>query len=1182
MKALHKNIVREIQRTKSRFFSILAIMAISTGFFSGIKSASPSLIETGRSYFEDNNLMDIRLISTVGFDDDDIDAIYEHESTVAVMPSYQADLTATVGGVDSVIRVHALPEVTDTNPALINTPYLVSGRMPESDDECVVDSYNFSSSGYGVGDTITFNETTDGQKATDTIKHLSYKVVGTVMTPLYITYQRGNTNIGSGALDYYIMILPEAFVTERYTCVYVQTNATDGGISDVSQTYKDIISDQAEEYEALSEERIDIFNKTTYADARKKLDDAKKEYTEQKADAEKQLADGEKKLRDGEREADEKLLEGKQKLLDGEKELEEGKKQYEEGQQAYLDGLEEAKTKLADAQKQYDDGKAQYDKAQLEYDVAISEGESKLAAAKSEFDTQYSLFYGTTKPQAETKLTLLKTAIDLCRKTIDEINESIEKLEHPQLPETVQEGIDFITDNSETAANIQSNNRERLDELKEKLTEYTKKLDEYEKQYNDGTAQLEEGEKQLNDAKAKLEEAQSEFDTQKAENALKLGEAKITLDNAKSQLDDGKFQYETGMITGMLQLEGAAAKLTEGEKELEKGRRELEEQSEKAMQELKSAREELAAGKAEMKTKLADAEKQLDDAEDSLEAIKDAKWYVYTREDNPGYSGLVEDGDRVDSVAKVFPVFFMLVALLVCLTTMTRMVEERRTEIGTLKALGYSDLSIAAKYFVYSSSASLIGSLAGAAAGVTTLPYIIVSTYEIMYILPPTHLSIDWSSIIFSTLLGIVCTCAVSMFTCLGELRIRPAALMRPKAPKPGKRILLEYIKPLWSLFNFTSKVTARNIFRYKARFLMTVIGVAGCTALMVGGMGLRDSIGVVADRQFGELSLYDVYFVLSDQGTAEENEYLMSQFHRDKRFDTSLLVYQHRSEAYFGKNHYHNDMNVCVPENLDDFKNMFVLRTRQEKTPISLTDDGVVITERLSEILEAEIGDEISFKIGEDYYSAKLTAICENYAGNTVYLTPALYERLTGEETEYNVVMTKLTEAAADSGHDVSADWMAKDEILTAALLQDQVDKINSSLESLNIIVLVLVLCSGLLAVVVLYNLTNINISERVREIATIKVLGFYDLETANYIYRENTILTLAGAAAGLPLGTVFSVFITSAIQMDMVMYPMNIEPLSYIAGFMLTVFFSLMVNLVMYKKMKQISMVESLKSIE
>ena len=1162
MKALHKNIIREIQRSKSRFFSIMAIMALSTGFFTGIKCSSPSLIETGRKYFDENNLMDIRLVSTVGFDDNDIDAINDIDCTVAVMPSYMCDLSARVNDAESTIRVHALPERTETNAKEINAVDVIEGRLPEEPDECVIDSYNFNANTLKIGDTIKFNETVSGNKTLDQIKHLEYKIVGTVRTPMYITYQRGNTNIGSGALAFYIMINPEEFVSERYTCVYVQTDAAANGVSDTSEEYKNKISEQELIYEELADKRVDEFNKTTYADAKKKYDDAIKEFSEKKTETENELIDGEKKLHKGELEADEKLLEAEQKLADGEKELEDAKNQLEEGKLTYSLKTSEAKQKLAEAQQQYNDGKAAYEKAQLEYDISISQAQSQLDRARSKFNTQYTLFYGTTKPQAETKLTLLKAAIDVCQEALDKTNERIRKLEQSLEP----------------AESVQN----KLDELKEKLSEYEAKIKEYNIQYEEGTAALTEGERKLNEAKQQLDDAQAEFDTKKAESALQLGEAKIQLETAEKQLEEGRFEYETGLTTGMFELQEAMNKITEGEKKLELGRRELNNQKKAAMEELKSSREQLESGKITAKTKLDDAARQLSDAKDMLEKIEDAKWYVYDRDDNPGFSGLGDDAKRVDSIATVFPVFFLLVSLLVCLTTMTRMVEERRTEIGTLKALGYSDAAIAFKYFIYASSASVIGSILGSVVGVATLPYIIVGTYGIMYILPDTTLVVSVESFIISTLLGLVCTCSVATFACLSELRIRPATLMRPKAPKPGKRILLERIRPIWNHMNFTSKLTARNLFRYKARFLMTVIGVAGCTALIIGGMGLKDSISVVADRQYNEISLYDQVYALNTSGSTEEKQYLMSQFHKDKSFKNVLLTNMKNSHASFGKNVYNNDMSIVVPDNIDDFKKMFVLRRRTDHSPISLDDEGIVITERLSQVLDCKLGDEISFDIGDDPYKAKVSGITENYANNYIYLTKNFYENLVGKPCKYNVILTQLSDGAIGNEHDIMSKWIQNDDILTVLNIQDQVDKITSTLQSLDVIVFMLIVCAGMLAMVVLYNLTNINIAERVREIATIKVLGFYNLETANYIYRENMVLTIVGALVGLPLGTVFSVFITFAIQMDIVMYPQNIEPISYVLGFLLTIAFSVVVNFIMYYKMKSISMVESLKSIE
>ena len=1162
MKALHKNIIREISRSKSRFFSIMAIMALSTGFFSGIKSSSPSLLETGRKYFEENNLMDIRLVSTVGFDDEDIDAIDDLDCTVTVMPSYQCDLTARILNTESAIRVYAVPEKTKTNNNEINKVDVLQGRLPENEGECVVDSYYFDANHFSIGDTITFDETISGKSTLDQVKNLEYKIVGSVRSPMNITYQRGSTNIGSGSIAFYIMILPEEFVSSRYTCVYVQTNATDNEVSDISDQYKDIIENQKLKYEELGEKRIDEFNNTTYADAVKKLEDAKKEFAEKKEEAEKTLSDGEKKLHDGEKEANDKLLEAEQLIKDSEKELEDGKEQLEKGKQEFADKSAEGKQKLADAQKQYNDGKAEYDKAKLEYDAAISSAESQLESAKSEFDTQYNQFYETTKPQAEAKLALLKTSINLCRNAIDELNERISRLERSVSPGSY---IEY-----------------RLQILKSKIDEYNKKIDEYNRQYDEGTQQLADGEKQLNEAKQQLEAAQAEFEKKKTEGELQLNEAKLKLEDGKRQLEDGQFEYETGLTLGAYELQEAQNKITEGEKKLEDGKKELEQQKISAMEELKRSREQLTNGKIEAKTKLADAEIQLSDAEEQIEQIENAKWYVFDRDDNTGFSGLTDDAQRVDDVATVFPLFFLLVSLLVCLTTMTRMVEERRTEIGTLKALGYSDFSIAFKYFVYSSSAAVVGNTLGAIVGIATLPYIIVSTYEIMYILPETSLVISWGGFLLSSLLGLLCTCAVSMFACFSELKIRPAILMRPKAPKPGKRILLENIKPFWSRLNFTSKVTVRNIFRYKARFLMTVIGVAGCTALIIGGMGLKDSISVVADRQFGQLSIYDQIYALTESGSAAEKQYILSQFHKDKDFKATLLEHQESSKAHFGKNIYNNEMSLIVPENIDDFKKMYVLRTRKDHTPIELTDEGIVITERLSEILNSKIGDEISFNINEEEYQAEVTAITENYANNSIYMTKDLYKKITGKQCEYNIILTQVSDNARSDINEITAKWIENEEILAVVNIQEQVEKITSALKSLDIIVLVLIICAGMLAMVVMYNLTNINIAERVREIATIKVLGFYDLETANYIYRENIILAFTGALLGLPLGTLFSIFITMAIQMDIVMYPMNVEPVSYLLGFLLTIGFAFLVNFIMYFKMQKISMVESLKSIE
>ena len=1158
MKSLRKNILREIYNTKSRFISILAIIGLSVGFFSGVKAASPSMIETADRYFVDQNLMDISLISTVGFDDDDIKDISNLSSVVDVMPSYSADLLVTKDSVDKVARVYSLPQKTDTNSKVINDPVLVDGRMPKNDDECVIESYFVEMAGYKIGDTITFKEKVDG-KSTDTyIKHLSYKIVGTVESPLYLTFSRGNTNVGSGSISFYMMIKPEEFNYERYTNVYVTTKASQQCLSGFSDEYKNIIDDETTEFKELSSLCINRFNSTTFADAKKQLSDAQKEYADKKQETEKEISDGEKKLYNAQQEFNDKIAEAEQKISDTEKQLADAKTKLSEGQTEYQTKINEAYNQLVDAQKQYDDGQKKYNDAKLVYDTKISQVQSQLDTAQNEYDMQYTQFYNTTKPQAETQLTILKTAIDLCNGEIDKIESRIN---------SIQESVD-------------ADDEGLLGDLKSKLNEYRQKLDEYQKQYDDGMKQLADGEKLLSDAKSKLTAAQEEFESQKADGAAQLADAKSQLDSAQNQLEIGKLTYENAINSGMLELQSGQAKITEGEKQLEQGKKELETQKEKGIQELKLAREKLTDGKYEANFQLSEAEKKLNDAQSVIDNLENAKWYVNDRDDNPGYSGLVDDAARVDSIADAFPLFFMLVAVLVCLTTMTRMVEERRTEIGTLKALGYSNIAISAKYFIYAAVASISGSIIGSIAGLLTLPFIIVDTYGIMYTLPPTKLVIPWGNVIGAALVGMICTCAVALIACFKELKLKPAILMRPKSPKPGKRILLEHITPIWKHINFTSKVTARNLFRYKARFLMTVIGVAGCTALIVAGFGLKGSIAVIADRQFGEITKYDEVFALSKSGTASEKAYLMSQFHADDRFSSTLLSYQGSTTvSYKDKN---IGLTIVVGDDQKTFKDMFVLRNPKSHELLSLDDSGIIITERASEVLGIKVGDKVNFTINDDYYMSTVKDITENYAGNYMYMTPEYYKHLTGKEVEYNLVMTSLADDISDTEEEIANEWMKNDEIITATLMSETISSVNDMLKSLDIIVFVMIFCAGLLAVIVLYNLTNINIAERVREIATIKVLGFYNRETANYIYRENLVLTIVGAAVGMFLGSGLTYFIINTIQMDMVMFSKDISIFCYVMGFVLTIVFSLLVNFIMYFKMKKISMVESLKSIE
>ena len=1128
-KALRKNIAREISRTKSRFISIFAIIAISVGFFTGVKSACPSMMETARRYFEEQNLMDIQLISTVGFDDEDAETVRQMAGVSQVMPSYGADLMVREKDVDAAVKVMALP----TNGGTINLPLLREGRMPEKDGECLMESYYARLEDKKIGDTIVFSQ------AGDMLKNTEYQIVGIADSPMYVAYFRGNTNIGSGSIAFYIMVRPEEFLTERYTRLYVKTDQP------------------KEKFEELSEQCLSRFRVTTYADAKTRLADARREYEKQKKTALQTIRDGEQKLHDGEQEFAQKMAEGQQKLTDGEKELADAKQQIADGTEEAEAKLADAKQQLADARQKYNEGQEQYQQGVAEYNAKIREGQKQLDTAQREFDRQHERFYSVTKPQTEQKLATLQTSINMVNDSIDRVQSAIQRLKN----------IGWIADEESLYAQLEA---------------YREELAEYQKQYDDGMAQLAEGERQLNDAKAQLDTKKEEFAAQKKQGEKQLSDAKAQLDKAAEQLAAGESAYQTSMLTGMAELQAAQGKIAQGEKELAAGKEELQKQKEAALEQFKQAREQLAKGKYEAHVKLSEAEEQLSEAEDKLSLLEDAKWYVSDREDDQGYAGLSEDAQRVDKVAKVFPLFFLIVAALVCLTTMSRMVEERRTEIGTLKALGYSNAAISAKYLIYAGTAGISGCLVGGTAGVLTLPKIIVDTYGIMYTLPETKLVVAWDSFCLSSLVAVVCICLVALLACRHDLHMEPATLMRPKAPKPGKRILLEHITPLWSRLNFTSKVTARNLFRYKARFLMTVIGVAGCTALIVAGFGLRDSITVIGDLQYGELTRYDQVYALTEAETADRKAYLMAKFHRDDRLSETLLSYMGWCSVGSEASDVVLNPHIVVGENRSDFERMFVLRDRETHEPVALDDSGVVIDERMGEVLKVKKEDRIRVVIDEEPYMFRVSDITENYAGNFVYMTPAYYEAITGRPVKYNAVIANVAASAKEQEHEIANDWMEEEDVMTVSLISEQVEAIMDTLDSLNVITFVMIFCAGLLAVVVLYNLTNINIAERVREIATIKVLGFYSMETANYIYRENIVLTLVGAAAGLLMGSMLSDFIVESIQMNNVMFAKNVTPFSYLMGFVLTFAFSMLVNFMMYFKMNRISMVESLKSIE
>jgi len=558
-------------------------------------------------------------------------------------------------------------------------------------------------------------------------------------------------------------------------------------------------------------------------------------------------------------------------------------------------------------------------------------------------------------------------------------------------------------------------------------------------------------------------------------------------------------------------------------------------------------------------------------------------WYYIDRTKNSGYTEFKDDAARMDAIASVFPFFFFGVAALVSLTTMTRMVDEERTQIGSLKALGYPRRSIAMKYTSYAALASVLGGIAGLLTGFQLFPRVIYNAYLIVNRLPPIHPPFRMELAWITLLTAVVCTSLAALFSILSSLHATPATLMRPKAPKIGKRVFLEKIHFIWKRMGFIEKVTARNLFRYKKRFFMTVIGIAGCTALILTGFGLKDSITGLVDKQYGGIMKYDLQIVFSNKIEDLKTDKTYSWLADSSEIKSITPVSAQAVKAGSSKKADTIQATLIVPEDTVDFLSYADLHKRVGKEAIPFSNAGVILTEKLAYLNNVSVGDKITLRgIDDKDISVTVLGICENYIYHYIYMTPALYEELYGSHAPVTTAFAKLTDNSAGAIDDFKHTLMSQSNIAGTIFVPLIKGNFSNVFTSLNYVILVLIMSAFALAMVVLYNLTNININERVREIATIKVLGFYDMEVSTYVFRENAIITILGAGLGLVLGVFLHGFVVRTAEIDMIMFGRDIAPVSFLISFALTLLFSLLVNVVMHFCLRKISMVESLKSVE
>lgn len=1235
--ALRKEFWMSIRRSPGRFLSIFLIVALGVSFFSGIRSSEPDMRISGDRFYDETNLMDLKVQGTLGLTDDDVKALSEVEGIQSAEGGYSVDALCKVDENEKVLHIASYYDT-------VNKTTVSEGRMPKGDSECVLDEDFMKANGYEIGDTIELSSGTE-DPLTDSLKKEELTIVGAGSSPEYISIERGSSLIGNGEVAAFAVVSPEAFALDTYTEIYL---LVDGAEAETCYTdgYDDLVAEVKKQVEDIADvecvrrtEEIKSEALQEIADSQSELDDARKEADEELAKAEQELQDAEQQITDGQKQIDDgkaALASGKAEISSQEKALQNAEAQYQSGatelqsgkatlasqKEALASGKSQAQAEFAKQEAEIADSQSQLDSAKQQIDAAeqeLASQEAKLTSAREELDqNKADLAAGleglkqqveeinSQIAQAEQEINQKQQELDALQAQIDELEATIVadpdsateemKAQLTELRSQWESGNSALADaraeletqKAQAQAALQEIETQRaaLTESQSELEQADQALSEQEAVFQEqaaaareelatrkaqreaGVKALEEGKAALASAKQATEDKFASGDEQIAAAEAKIRASESELSSAASQIASGRFRIEAAKNTIMEQ----EASLTQAEAELADGRAELE-----------SGRKEYETQKADAEKELADAQIKIDDAKAEVDEIEDQEWYVNDRDVLAEYTSYGENADRMRAIGEVFPELFFLVAALISLTTMTRMVEEERTQIGTLKALGYGKGAIAGKYMMYAFLATMGGSIFGVLIGEKLFPFVIIYSYQIMYThLPHIVTPYQWDYALMATGAALACTLLATFYACYKELAAQPAELMRPPSPKEGKRILLERVTLIWKHLNFTWKSSIRNLFRYKKRFFMTIAGIGGCMALMVVGFGIRDSIMCIGTIQYQEIQVYDGMIYLSSSVTEDEVQQIKNAMDGMDKMDRYIEMEMTREPISLSVDGSTEDVYLCVPEDKDKIEDFMNFRSRTTGEVYHIQDDGVILTEKMANTLDVSSGDTIYLGADGEEKEVTITDVCENYMQHYVYMSPELYQELYGEEPEYNSILFDLKDASAQELSQAGEELLKYDGVMNVTYTNSIEDQLNTMLQSLDLVIVVLIVSAGLLAFVVLYNLNNINITERRRELATLKVLGFYDTEVSSYVYRENIMLTIFSIVVGIVLGALLHRFVITTVEVDAVMFGRVVKWQSYLYSALFTTAFSLFVNWVMYYKLKKIDMVESLKSVE
>lgn len=1142
-----KIVWRTIRDSLVRFIAILSIIALGVGFFAGLKVTTPSFLETGNKFISDYRMFDYRLISTIGFSQDDIDKLQSLDYVEKASGAYFTDV---ITDDNSVVRIHSITYG-------VNDLKLVYGRLPEAPNEIVVDDYKFDES--VIGTKITIPESINDSSILSCLLENEFTIVGTVRTPLYLNFQRGTTDVGSGSIMYFAFAPESLWEQEYYSEAYVYCNTGYYIFSDEYEAFNDKTKPLLED--TLLEIETTRYNELL-SDSYAELEDARLEFSDARNEAEKELNDAWKEIEDARlelKDADSELKDARTELddaaveiSDGRTELNSKERELEDNLQEIINGIGTVTDGLKTCQENRDSLNSQLEEAQnglSQVNSAIAQIESVMelySQSSGEIESPVDNYYcdenDGNNPDLDSASETVPEEIQIPASGEGENNDG--NGDAGNTGDTGDAGDAPVPDIAAIMA--------QYDELVNQRTQLEIGIS----QINEGLAQIDTAEEELNSKLAELEDLKKQLE----EGLDQIDAARFELINAQRDVADGELEYEDGL-----------SEYTKGLKDYNSGVREYYEGLSTFKSEMSQFARTIGYGY-----------KQYREAE-----AKEVEVYVLGRDQNVGYVCFDADSKIVDGIATVFPIFFFAIAALVCSTTMQRMVSDERGQIGTMRALGYSEISVMMKYVIYSGSASLIGCILGFALGTKVFPYVIWSVYAVMYGFADLTFRTSIPVFIICLVASLLCSVGVTIVTAASEMNGMPADLIRPKAPPAGKRILLERITFIWNKLPFLHKVSIRNIFRFKKRMLMMIIGIAGCTSLLITGFGLNDSIKNIVGFQYDNVLVYDVSVNFDEDLSIEEMSNSIKA--ADSKFDTtSRIVYAVQENLTHNGVDAIRDVNLIVTDS-SNFNDAFVGAVDKEAMPWP-GDNEVAISSKLARSNNLTAGDMITFGYGDNgqTFTLKIAYVFDNYIFHYAFMNVNTYENVMGEKYDPHYAFISrfdkdgVTALTPDTDYDYASFISSNYDVISWGVVNESRVMFGNTMEQLNAVVILVIICAALLAFIVLFNLNNINITERVREIATLKVLGFNKAETGSYVFRENFILVIFGFICGVPLGKALHAFVISQIKMDTVTFVVQIFKISYLYSFLLVILFAVVVDLVMRGKIRKIDMAESLKSIE